>query len=108
MKCKIADSDRTLITKIAAEVRAIYDELENRPAERNCVRRTECCQFKLTGRTPFLTKGEALVAAKALRATGRTRFPERADGTCPLLDGGGRCLIYAEPPFGCRTPFCAA
>jgi hypothetical protein len=48
-----------------AEVRAIYRELENRPIERACARRTECCQFKLTGRTPMLTRGEAMVAAGA-------------------------------------------
>lgn len=56
---------------------------------RSCLARTECCQFHLTGLTPQLTKGEALVAAKGFRAT-------------------GRCMIYAERPFGCRTHFCAA
>ena len=91
-----------------AGVGAIYAELDDRPVERNCVRRTECCQFKLTGRTPYLTMGEALVAAKALRATGRTRLPKRADGICPLLGDDGRCIIYAGRPFGCRTHFCAA
>ena len=91
-----------------ASVRAIYAEVAARPIERACKLRTECCHFKLTGRTPYLTKGEALTAAKALRATGRTRLPERTDGACPLLDGQGRCLIYADRPFGCRTHFCAA
>ena len=94
--------------EVIANVRAIYDELAARPIERACLQRTECCQFKLTGRTPYLTKGEALTAAKALRATGRTRLPERTDGACPLLDAQGRCLIYADRPFGCRTHFCAA
>jgi len=91
-----------------ALVRAIYADTDARPVERACLRRTECCQFHLTGRTPQLTKGEALTAAAALRATGRTRLPERDDGACPLLDGEGRCLIYADRPFGCRTHFCAA
>ncbi|MEO7318697.1 MAG: YkgJ family cysteine cluster protein [Chthoniobacteraceae bacterium] len=91
-----------------ASVRAIYAEMAARPIERACTLRTECCHFKLTGRTPYLTKGEALTAAKALRATGRTRLPERTDGGCPLLDAKGRCLIYADRPFGCRTHFCAA
>src|SRR5262245_43975795 len=90
------------------EVRAVYREVEARPAERFCERRTECCQFKLTGQTPKLTKGEALVAAKALRATGRTKLPQRTDGVCPLLDPLGKCLIYDSRPFGCRTHFCAA
>jgi len=91
-----------------ALVRAIYSEVDQRPVERACLRRTECCRFQLTGQTPYLTKGEALTAARALRATGRARLPERDDGACPLLDGDGRCLIYADRPFGCRTHFCAA
>lgn len=91
-----------------AEVAAIYAEADARPVERACTRLTECCQFRLTGKTPHLTRGEAVVAAKALRATGRTRLPARTDGACPLLDPRGRCLIYAARPFGCRTHFCAA
>ncbi|MBA2243198.1 MAG: YkgJ family cysteine cluster protein [Chthoniobacterales bacterium] len=91
------------------EVRNVYADLEQRPIARNCVRLKECCHFKLTGRTPYLTKGEALLAAKAVRGTGRTRLPQTADGLCPLLDrGSGNCLIYKDRPFGCRTHFCAA
>ena len=93
---------------VIASVRAIYAEVAARPIERACTLRTECCHFKLTGRTPYLTKGEAITAAKALRSTGRTRLPERTDGACPLLDPQGRCLIYKDRPFGCRTHFCAA
>ena len=93
----------------AAEVRLVYADLATRPVERQCLRRTECCQFKLTGLTPYLTKGEALVAAQALRATGRKKLPNEAGGACPLLDRvTGNCLIYADRPFGCRTHFCAA
>src|SRR5258708_820577 len=92
-----------------AEVRQVYVDLAQRPIERNCIRRTECCHFKLTGRTPYLTKGEAIVAAKALRATGRKSLPQNPDGACPLLQAEtGNCLIYADRPFGCRTHFCAA
>ena len=77
--------------------------------ERNCVRLKECCHFKLTGRTPLLTKGEALVAARALRQTGRTRLPAARSGACPLLHPDtGDCIIYESRPFGCRTHFCAA
>ncbi len=90
------------------EVRAVYREVENRPIERACVRRTECCHFKLTGRTPHLTKGEAILAAKAVRAAGRKAMPERDDGACPLLKETGMCMIYQDRPFGCRTHFCAA
>ena len=80
-----------------------------RPIERNCVRLKECCHFKLTGRTPYLTKGEALVAAKALRATGRTQLPANptARARCSMARPGN-CLIYESRPFGCRTHFCAA
>jgi uncharacterized protein len=102
MRVEFADS-------AIAEVRQIYAELAQRPIQRQCLRRTECCHFKLTGLTPYLTKGEALVGARALRASGRKSLPESWDGTCPLLDrASGNCLIYADRPFGCRTHFCAA
>jgi len=90
------------------EVRAIYRDLERRPVERACTRLTECCHFKITGRTPQLTKGEAIIAVKGVRAAGRKTLPERADGACPLLKENGACLIYQDRPFGCRTHFCAA
>ena len=97
------------ISNALAEVRAVYAELAKRPVTRNCIARTECCQFHLTGLTPHLTKGEALLAAKALRATGRKELPERDDEACPMLHlKTGRCLIYADRPFGCRTHFCEA
>lgn len=90
-------------------VRQIYGELALRPISRNCTGLAECCQFKMTGLTPYLTEGEALVAAKAWRATGRKELPKRADGSCPMLDPfTARCLIYQDRPFGCRTHFCAA
>ena len=92
-----------------AEVRQVYVDLAQRPTQRNCVRKTECCHFKLTGRTPYLTKGEAIVAATAFRATGRKSLPENADGSCPMLQQEtDNCLIYEDRPFGCRTHFCAA
>jgi uncharacterized protein len=91
------------------EVRRIYADLAARPVDRNCVRIKECCHFKLTGRTPYLTKGEALLAAQALRSTGRKMLPKNPTGACPLLDDAtGDCLIYESRPFGCRTHFCAA
>jgi Fe-S-cluster containining protein len=91
------------------EVRQVYRDLVARPIERHCELRTECCHFKLTGKTPYLTRGEALLAARALKATGRKKLPVRDDGACPLLDPQtSRCLIYEDRPFGCRTHFCAA
>ena len=94
---------------ILEDVRQIYKDLAARPIDRNCVRLKECCHFKLTGRTPQLTKGEALLAAHALRATGRRALPTNPTGACPLLEAEtGDCLIYDSRPFGCRTHFCAA
>jgi Fe-S-cluster containining protein len=92
-----------------AQVRQIYRDLAQRPIERTCTRQTECCHFKLTGRTPYLTKGEAVVAAQGFRATGRKLLSENPDGACPMLHSAtGNCLIYNDRPFGCRTHFCAA
>ena len=91
----------------AVDVRKVYAELASRPITRNCTLRTECCQFLLTGKTPYLTAGEALVAAQAFKATGRRSLPVREDGACPLLDPRtAKCLIYDSRPFGCRTHFC--
>lgn len=90
-------------------VRQIYRELAGRPITRDCTLRTACCHFKVTGKTPYLTRGEALLAAQAWRATGRKALPEPPDGSCPMLDPStSRCLIYESRPFGCRTHFCAA
>lgn len=94
-------------TETVAEVRSVYVELASRPMDRNCQRRTECCQFRITGKVPQLTRGEALLAAQALRASGRKSLPDPADGACPMLQTGtGKCLIYESRPFGCRTHFC--
>src|SRR5450432_2690047 len=97
-----AQSDAKVFASASEEVRRVYADLARRPVERQCIRRAECCQFKLTGLTPHLTRGEALVAARALRATGRTKLPGALDGACPMLEPhSGRCLIYADRPFGC-------
>ena len=90
------------------ELQAIYAALAARPLERACTMRTECCQFRLTGKTPMLTKGESLYAAIGVRASGRKKLPPREDGACPMLGRQGRCIIYQYRPFGCRTHFCAA
>ena len=103
------DMNRETLQKAVADVRQVYVDLEQRPIERNCTRQTECCHFKLTGRIPYLTKGEALVAARALRTAGRKSLPENPSGACPMLESvTGNCLIYNDRPFGCRTHFCAA
>ena len=89
-----------------AAVREIYAELSERPIQRGCLQRTECCQFRLTGRTPYLTRGEALLAATAWRATGRTRLPEPADGSCPMLaPGHGQMPHLCQPALWLPHPF---
>jgi uncharacterized protein len=101
--------NREKLQTAVEEVRQIYIDLAQRPVMRNCTRQTKCCHFKLTGRTPHLTKGEAVVAALAFRATGRKALSENPDGACPMLHSAtGNCLIYNDRPFGCRTHFCAA
>lgn len=103
------DPNQIAREKSLSKVRSIYSELASLPIERNCQLRTECCQFHITGKTPFLTRGEALLAAKALKATGRTSLPASKEDTCPMLDPRtSRCRIYAHRPFGCRTHFCTA
>lgn len=95
---------------VYSEVKAIYAELDTRAVDRNCTAQTTCCRFQLTGKTPFLTKAEALLAARAWRTTGRGKLPPLGkDGACPMLETQtGRCLIYNDRPFGCRTHFCQA
>lgn len=100
-------SSATDIIAALAETQAIYRELEHRPAQRDCQGRAECCQFGLTGKTPYLTKSEALLAAKGWRASGRRDLPTPADGSCPFMRNG-RCQIYQHRPFACRTHFCNA
>ena len=96
--------------RAAKEVGEIYADLEANAEARNCIGRTTCCRFRLTGKTPMLTAGEALVAAKGVRASGRKelRGSDSDDGSCPLLNSEGACTIYAHRPFGCRTHFCEA
>lgn len=103
------DSLREALTvTLLNEVREVYRDLSALPIERSCMLRTECCRFKLTGLTPYLTRGEALVAALALRGTGSTTVVTREDGACPMLDDEDRCRIYEARPLGCRTHFCSA
>lgn len=96
-----------LDSEALAELRAIYVALERRPLHRDCTRRTGCCHFRLTGKTPLVTKAEALYAAKGVRASGRQTLKPHPDGACPLLGPEGRCASYEHRPFGCRTHFCA-
>jgi len=100
---------KTDLREAARQVREVYAEWQIRPLERGCTGLAGCCRFRLTGRTPYLTRGEAWVAACAWRAAGRTELAAAADGSCPMLHPAtGQCRIYDGRPFGCRTHFCPA
>jgi uncharacterized protein len=88
------------------EVKAIYQEWAGRELERSCIGRSTCCQFTLTGKTPYITRGEAILAAKGWRAAGRKTIPVESLA-CPFLHQG-KCQIYESRPFACRTHFCDA
>lgn len=108
LSSKSTSSDPSALRDAALrEVAAIYAELALRPIERDCQRRTECCHFRRTGLTPYVTAGEALYLARAVRAAGKTRCEESSEGACPVWDAStGRCRAYEGRPFGCRTHFC--
>ncbi|MCA1963254.1 MAG: YkgJ family cysteine cluster protein [Prosthecobacter sp.] len=91
-----------------AEITAIYTALEQRALPRACTGQAGCCHFRITGRTPQLTRGEALYAMQGVRASGRREIRPHPEGACPLLAKDGRCTIYRHRPFGCRTHFCQA
>jgi len=103
MKTKPAPDD------VSRQVQEIYAEWQRRPIQRNCTGLADCCRFRQVGHTPYLTRGEALVAAKAWKAAGRKDVVVPPDGSCPFLHPkNGRCQIYEGRPFGCRTHFCDA
>lgn len=95
---------------VLAEVRRLLEEGSCRAsrAQRSCMGMADCCRFRVTGETPHVTRGEAWLAWKAWRAAGRTRVELPADGSCPFLNGQGRCMIYGGRPLACRTHFCVA
>ncbi len=95
---------------VLAEVKRLLNEGAQRAAraDRACTGLADCCRFRLTGETPHVTLGEAWVAWKAWKAAGRTKVDLPADGSCPFLNGQGRCMIYEGRPLACRTHFCIA
>ena len=98
---------QTTLNATVSEILAIYQTWESHTPPHSCIGRADCCRFKKVGHTPFLTKGEALVAALAWKASGRKSILEPADGSCPFLHPhSGKCQIYHGRPFGCRTHFC--
>jgi hypothetical protein len=91
----------------AEKISAVYAEWEATTLNRQCTSIAQCCHFSLTGKTPYLTRGEAFLAARAWKASGRKSIPAPMNGSCPFLVNA-RCAIYHHRPFGCRTHFCQA
>ena len=100
---------------LLGELAAIYAQVEARYRDHSCPGSTECCRFAVTGREPYVTSVEALAVARAVARRGGKLSPRkralplvlgRAERICPLLDATGRCSIYADRPFGCRSFWC--
>ena len=65
--------------------------------------------FRFVSRRAIAARGGARAWKKAASGSiaGRVTLPVvRDERTCPLLDGAGRCAVYAARPLGCRTFFC--
>lgn len=94
--------------EILSGVRRLLKEGSSRASrvDRACTGLADCCRFRLTGETPHVTLGEAWVVWLAWRAAGRTKVELPADGSCPFLNGQGRCMVYEGRPLACRTHFC--
>jgi len=86
---------------------ALYRQADAAYARFSCPASAECCQLRQRGRQPWLWPVELAALENALKRQGRGAPGPRADGGCPLLDEGGRrCTVYEDRPFGCRTYFC--
>lgn len=76
-------------------------------AQRSCTGVADVAGFRLTGETPHVTLGEAW---DGLEGVARRRTHARGscppDGSCPFLNGQGKCMIYQGRPLACRTHFC--
>ncbi len=106
----LADDERRAL-------RALYAETDQLLDGNTCELSLDCCRFGVTGREPYPTPAELALVFEAIAARGitlagpardRRRLPLAGDTdrTCPMLGQDGRCRIYAERPFGCRTFFC--
>jgi len=94
-------------------IAAVYREVDALLDGWSCERSTDCCHFGRTGREPQLWPNEWALLERALNArplprsrSSSRRLPVVDEGRCPLLDDAGRCSMYSERPFGCRTYFC--
>lgn len=100
---------------LLSDLASLYAQVTRRYDGHSCPASTECCRFAVTGREPYVTSIEALALARAVARRGgplsarRRALPlvrGRDERICPLLDAAGRCSVYADRPFGCRTFWC--
>ena len=72
----------------------------------SCDGSAECCDFRGSGREPYVTSPEFALISAEVAKQGRKLPAPRENGLCPFLDDGKRCTIYAARPLGCRTFYC--
>lgn len=105
------------VDALLKELRALYADVDASHAHSSCPATTECCRFGITGREPYVTSIEMVAIRRAVKARGGALSPKRRalpllaigerERICPLLDSTGKCSVYADRPFGCRTYFCS-
>lgn len=93
----------------SAALLELYAAADRLLAGWGCDASTDCCHFGRTGREPELWPNEWALIARALAARPLPKprgLPIAQERRCPLLATNGRCAVYAERPFGCRTYYC--
>jgi Fe-S-cluster containining protein len=98
------------------ELGALYARVDALYADWSCPTSNDCCHFGSTGRQPYVTAIELMAIRSTLAEQGswprepRVLLPLLREGDerrrCLLLDPQGRCSVYAQRPFGCRTYYC--
>jgi Fe-S-cluster containining protein len=116
MRTKKPERGRSSPEELLAELAGVYREADALYAGWSCPASTECCRFGVTGREPYVTSIEVLAVERATKAGGGPLSPRRRalpmttdsvrERVCAFLDASGRCAVYANRPFGCRTYFC--
>lgn len=121
----IAVAEASARPEVTRAVRAVYEELGRRVAERRPVCRASgrCCRFEEFGHRLYVTTVELAAFVADLRTTGdrqqqqgvapllRTSLPvlgqsAQWNGTgCPY-QVDGLCSVHGVRPFGCRVFFC--
>lgn len=104
------------MNELLDELRILYARADALYADWSCSNSTECCRFGITGRQPYVTSIELSLLRHGLAKRGGELAPRRralpitrdsdSERICPLLEGSGRCSVYAERPLGCRTYYC--